>query len=181
MRWVVLGAIGAAVCTLLDHVHVTHGVLFYARPVLWQQGWWVVPMFGTATVGAVAAVEPTRRLLRGAPLPAPSGPQLAGDMIAFVGAYLFTSFGHGQPVALLVLLVAWWLSRVAGRAPAWVVAFCLVSAVVGPLVEATLSAIGNFNYVRPDVLGVALWLPGLYLHVGLVAASVAALVRHAKA
>ena len=38
----------------------------------------------------------------------------------------------------------------------------VLTAVIGPLVEAALVHAGLFGYREPDVLGVAMWLPALY-------------------
>ena len=43
--------------------------------------------------------------------------------------------------------------------------------------ESALSAIGEFDYLAPDLLGVPWWLFPLYLHGALVAADIVALVR----
>lgn len=42
---------------------------------------------------------------------------------------------------------------------------CLAAAtaIAGPAVEVTLTSIGAFGYAAPDVLGVPVWLPALYL------------------
>jgi hypothetical protein len=44
--------------------------------------------------------------------------------------------------------------------------YCLLCAVAGPLFERTLSSTGAFTYTHVDALGVPLWLPALYLHLG---------------
>jgi hypothetical protein len=45
------------------------------------------------------------------------------------------------------------------------------------LAESALSAIGEFDYLAPDLIGVPWWLFPLYLHGALVAADVVAFVR----
>ena len=45
--------------------------------------------------------------------------------------------------------------------PAW------PSPPAGPPFEAALAATGAFSYRQPDVLGVPVWLPALYLHLSL--------------
>jgi hypothetical protein len=57
---------------------------------------------------------------------------------------------------------------VRGRAN-WLIAYSLVMAVAGAGFEAFWSSLGFFYYRHPDVLGVPRWLPGIYLHVALVA------------
>ncbi len=46
-------------------------------------------------------------------------------------------------------------------------AFALVAAVAGPAVEATIHALGAFDYTEPDVLGLPVWLPALWAWGGL--------------
>jgi hypothetical protein len=166
---VALAAVGGgAVCLILDHLHATHGVLWYPRPVLWDQAWWVFPLFATATVAVLAGARLVRRLFRGAVLPSPTASALVGDALAFVTAYASTSFFHASPTALALVLGGFWAARVALGMPGWVVVFCLLTALVGPAVEATISATGAFFYHHPDVVGVTRWLPPLYLFVGVV-------------
>jgi hypothetical protein len=168
MRWLLLALGGAAICTVCDHLHATHGVLVYTHPVVWDQAWWVPLLFAAASVAAVAGVTPVRRLFGAAPLPTPTAREVAGDGLAFIVAYAFTSYAAAdRPNVTLALLAAWWLSRVVRGAPAWLIAYSLVMAVAGSGFEATWSALGFFHYVRPDVAGVPRWLPGIYLHVAL--------------
>jgi hypothetical protein len=181
MRWIGLALVGAAICTVCDHLHATHGVLVYAHPVLWHQAWWVPLLFAAASVVAVAGAMPLRRLF-GAVSPDPTPREIAGDGLAFVTAYVFTSFAPAdRPNVTLGLLAAWWLSRVVRGRPAWLTVYSLVMAVAGSLFEAGWSALGLFHYVRPDGLGVPRWLPGIYLHAALVAGPLARTLKGADA
>jgi len=47
----------------------------------------------------------------------------------------------------------------------------LVMAVAGSAFEGAWSALGFFYYHHPDIGGVPRWLPGIYLHVALLAGS----------
>src|SRR5262245_2066709 len=113
MRWVVLALGGAAVCTVCDHLHATHGVLWYPHPVFWDQAWWVPFLFAGASIAAVAGATPIRRVL-GAPAEAlPTARQVVGNGLAFVTAYVYTSYApQDQPNVTAALLVAWWVARV---------------------------------------------------------------------
>ena len=182
MRWLVLALIGAAVCTVGDHLHATHGVLFYPHPVVWDQAWWVPLLFAGASLAAVAGATPIRRLF-GARTSAPPTPrEIAGDGLAFAIAYAYTSFApHDRPNVTLALLAAWWLARVVyGRAP-WLIAYSLVMAVGGTAFEGTWSALGFFYYHHPDIVGVPRWLPGIYLHAALIAGPLERVLRGADA
>jgi hypothetical protein len=54
-------------------------------------------------------------------------------------------------------------------------------AVAGTLFEASWSALGFFHYLHPDVIGVTRWLPGIYLHAGLLAGPLERTLRGADA
>jgi hypothetical protein len=171
MRWLLAFVSGAVVCTALDHQHVVWGVLSYPSPDFWMEAWWVPLLFGCATLVALAAVDPIRRLLGGQPMAGASG-LAALDVANFAAAYYLTAVGNQQPDLVAALLFAAWLLRLAAGLPAWAVAYCIGAAIVGPAFEATWSGLGFFQYHHPDFIGVARWLPLLYLHVGVVAVSI---------
>ncbi len=161
---------GAVICTVLDHLHATHGVLGYAHVAFWGEAWWVPANFFLATLAAVGGARMTRRFFHAAPL-SPNEPKLiAADGLAFAAAYAMTSFTHETPTATLLVLVACWICRMLLGAPKWVVVQSLLVALVGPLVEAAISATGTFAYEHPDALLVTRWLPGIYLFVGPISA-----------
>lgn len=182
MRWLLLALSGAAVCTVCDHLHATHGVLYYARPIVWDQAWWVPLLFAGASLAAVAGATPVRRMLGVAAEPAPTARQIAGDALTFVTVYAFTSFAPAdRPNVTLALLAAWWLARVVRGRSTWLVVFSLLTAAAGTGFEAGWSALGLFYYRHPDVIGVPRWLPGIYLHVALVAGPLERTLRGADA
>lgn len=167
IRWLITVALGAVVATTGDHLHVAYGVLFYPHPALFQQAFWVFPLFMGATTAMLAGAELTRRVLGGAAIATSVGEALLATGAFFV-AYAFTAVAAELPTFVLVVLVVTWLLRLRGL-PRWVMALGLVAAVGGVASEAALSAIGGFAYVNPDFLGVPRWLPGLYLHAALAA------------
>jgi hypothetical protein len=180
MRWLVLALCGAAICTVCDHLHATHGVLWYTHPVVWDQAWWVPLLFAGASLAAVGGATPIRRLFGARVTAPPSVRQVAGDGIAFIAAYAYTSFAPAdRPNVTLALLGAWWLSRVVRDREPWLIAYSLVMAVAGSAFEATWSALGFFAYHHPDIAGVPRWLPGIYLHVALVAGPLERVLRGA--
>jgi hypothetical protein len=172
MIWVLAAIVGAALCTVGDHLHVVNGVLKYPHPMFWRQAWWVPFIFAGASLAAVAAARSARRLFRGRPYP--TGLLLA-DAVAFFTAYAFTAYAHTLPNVVLGALSAAFLARVLGRMSGQAVVLALVAAVVGPAFEAGWSRLGFFDYLHPDFAGVPRWLPALYLHVGPLAASFARL------
>jgi len=180
MRWLVLALCGAAICTVCDHLHATHGVLYYTHPVFWDQAWWVPLLFAGASLATVAGATPIRRLFGAGATAPPTTREVAGDGIAFITAYAYTSFAaHDRPNVTLALLAAWWLARVVRGRATWLIAYSLVLAVAGAAFEAGWSALGLFYYRHPDVIGVPRWLPGIYLHVALVAGPLERVLRGA--
>ena len=163
-----LAFIGGTVCTIGDHLHATMGVLYYRRPVVWSQAWWVWPLFAGATVVAVFGAGVTRRVFGAAPLDKRAR-EILGDVIAFTTAYAYTSFGWQRPTVVLVVLLAFWAAR-AVTLPGWVAAYSVVAVIGGCAFEATLSSTGAFSYHHPDWGGIPRWLPGIYAFVGIVAA-----------
>lgn len=182
MRWLVLALGGAAICTVCDHLHATHGVLFYSHPVVFGQAWWVPLLFAGASLAAVGGATAVRRLFGARTASPPTARQVAGDGLAFVTVYAYTSFAPAaRPGVTLALLAAWWLARVVRGRAGWLVAYSLVTAVAGTLFEAGWSALGFFAYHHPDLLGVPCWLPGIYLHAALLAGPLERVLRGADA
>ncbi len=171
-RSALLALVGATLATVLDHQHVTHRVLAYAHPYLWEQAWWVPILFGVSTL---ALVNQARRFRQpGERLSRTVGLLLLFD---FCLAYFLTSVFRDRPWALTAGLVATFLPWVRLDRRRWLLALSV--AVAGPLVEATLAWLGGFHYLpdQPLVLGVAVWLPALYLHASLAARALAHLVE----
>jgi hypothetical protein len=177
MKWLGAFVFGAVVCTALDHQHVVWGVLSYSEPVFWQQAWWVPLLFGCATLVTLGSVDPMRRMLGAQPAPPPPRALVALDLASFMAAYYFTSVGQHLPDVVTGVLVGTWLVRVAAGLPGWAVAFCIGTAIAGPAVEGGISALGVFHYEHPDFIGVARWLPALYLHVGVAGVSLGSIMR----
>lgn len=153
----VAGGIGLALC---DQIHVQAGVLDYETGGFFGQAWWVPLQFG---VGALAIVAGAAPFARGRTKPGAAA-FLTGTLW-FVAAYAASGLFDAHPYALAAAFVVTWALRVAlARQPASLVAYSLLLAAAGTGAEAILSAAGTFAYANPDLLGVPIWLPGLYLH-----------------
>jgi hypothetical protein len=170
LPWLGVALLGAVVCTICDHLHVIYDVLYYPKPVFWQQAWWVPLLFGTASVVFVAGAEPIRRVLAGRVLPRPTPAQLTGDAIGLVAAYSLTAFAHTLPDAVLGINLAFWLARVLRGTPVWLVIYCVIVAIGGVAFEGFWSWLGFFYYKNPDFLGTPRWLFTIYLHVSFLTA-----------
>ena len=161
-----LSLTGAVVGTLGDQIHVQSGVLWYRHPALGGQSVWVPFLFGTAGVGLVHA---HRLFLRPKPgEPAPPARSLVVPGLIFAAAYLATGIGRSRPLLVAAALTVAWMIRLLLHPAGDKVAAGLAFAAGGPLFEAALSATGAFSYRHPDMLGVPVWLPALYLHLSLL-------------
>ena len=167
-RSAALFAAGAVVGTLLDRIHVASGVLWYTAPALAGQALWVPAVFG---LGALLLMSGHRIFPPREGRVAPA--TLVAPALGLVVAYVATAVFAARPLALAAGLVLAWVARVVPEPTFDKLAVGATFALCGPLVEALLSATGGFFYRRPDVLGVPLWLPALYLHVSLLTRQIA--------
>jgi hypothetical protein len=135
-------------------------VLDYETGGYFGQAWWVPLQFGVASLAIVAGAMPFAR--RRAP---PQSLDFISGTAWFVAAYAASGLFDDHPFALAVAFVLTWAVRVAlAPQPSPLVAYSLLLAVAGTAAEAILAAAGTFAYANPDLLGVPVWLPGLYLH-----------------
>lgn len=164
-QWLGLLFFGGVLGALCDQIHVRFGVLSYPRPDLLAQAWWVAPNFAVSAVLMMVGSQP---FVERAPQTAgahPSWRQLTEAALWFLTAYFASGLLFRHPAWLFAGYVATWLARVwprVERKPLLVHGILLAAAGTG--YEAVLSALGTFHYHHPDVLGVPVWLPGLYLH-----------------
>jgi hypothetical protein len=151
------GGIGLALC---DQIHVQAGVLDYETGGFFGQAWWVPLQFGVAAVAIVAGAVPFARQRA-----KPNSADFVTGSAWFVAAYAASGLFDEHPIALAVAFALAWALRVAlARQPGPLVAYSLLLAAAGTAVEAILAGVGAFAYANPDLLGVPIWLPGLYLH-----------------
>jgi hypothetical protein len=165
-----LATAGAVVCTVCDHLHAAFGILYYAHPDAWQQAWWVPLLFAGSSVAMLVGAIPVRRLLGGGDRERDTSVNvIAAPSLAFIAAYVFTALFAYEPDVVLGVLTLAWLVRVVRGVPRWLAVYSLFVAILGPAVEHTLSSLGLFAYLAPDVVKIPRWLPALYLHAGLIA------------
>jgi hypothetical protein len=167
-------ALGAVVALAGDACHVASGTTHYGWdgvPAIWRSAIWFPPLVAAGVLALALTgrdlgrrFPPARRRTRADVLPA------AGAVLAL---YALTAVVHEQPDTVSVVLTAalavvvwgvWDPSPGAALGGA-------VAAVVGPLVEIGVVALGAAEY-GPDsdsLAGVAPWLPCLYFAAGAVA------------
>jgi hypothetical protein len=158
--------------------HVRTGTLSYDwHPQVLDQTILVPFTFWLAAVGMLATV---RMLHPGAP--GTTVAQVVDGLALVALAYLASGLmAPKHAVAYAVALFVGWLVRLAAR-PDRQTAVVIGVAVAcgGVLGEAGLSALGEFSYAHPDVLGVPWWLFPLYLHGSLVAIDLVSYLRRTR-
>ena len=164
-------AVFLTACDQLFHVR-TGTLVYHWGPQVWDQTVIVPVTFFAAAVGMLGVSRHARphELRRR---------QVTLSLGLATTAYLLSGVldpDLAVPYALALLTL--WGVRLALRHERGIaVAACLVIAVGGVVGESALSALGEFDYAAPDVIGVPWWLFPLYLHGALAAADVVALVR----
>jgi hypothetical protein len=173
-RLAAIVVLGAAVALAGDACHVASGTTHYrwhGVPTIWRSAVW----FPLLVAGGVVALALAGREL-GKRFPA-ARPRTRADVLpaagAVLGLYALTAVVHDQPDTVSVVLSAavavviwglWDPSPGAALGGA-------VAAVVGPLAEIVVVAIGATEYApsADQLAGVAPWLPCLYFAAGAVA------------
>lgn len=163
--------IGFAASLAGDACHVTSGTTTYlwpGVPTLWQSGLWFPFLVGGAVLGAARA---------GLGAGLPSRPRRRLDVVpgtaAVLALYALTATMRGQPCTVAIVLCgaaavviwAWWDPSLGA------LYIALAAAVLGPLAEIGIVAVGAAAYARDSssLAGVACWLPCLYFGAGSVA------------
>jgi hypothetical protein len=173
------GLVGPVVALPLDALHVATGVLSYGAPTAWMplslQAWWAIPLFvgsglalglGHRHVATRVAAATTSSL---GPLPPATLLGALLGVLALITSYASSGALQAWPWLALAIYAAIWAVAVLlvdARARRALVLHSVGAAVAGPAVEIALSSAGAFHYAHPDVLGVAIWLPGIYLNAG---------------
>lgn len=166
-------AILLTVCDSVFHVR-TNTLEYHWNPQVLDQTILVPLTFWLAAVGmllTVRVVHPSA--------PAVTGAKVVDGLVLVVLAYLASGLiAPDHAIAYAVALLFGWIVRLAWRTDrrtAVVIGVAIASG--GVLGEASLSALGDFSYLHPDVLGVPWWLFPLYLHGSMVAIDLVALRR----
>jgi hypothetical protein len=180
-RLAVLFVVGGVVLSIFDGFHTFSNTTAYTNPVVWRMAWWTPLLFGAAVAGGGGIYAVGYRRL-GGPARHASTPRLALAFVLFAGLYAASGFWGAQSTTKLAALalgafVAWLITDRSWQG----VALALVSAAGGAAVESTLIALGTFRYLAPDVLGIPVWLPGLYLASGPVVGQIVRRVLDAPA
>lgn len=175
-RFALVAGVSAIFLTLCDQLfHVrTETLVYHWDPQVAGQTIIVPLTFLLATVSMldtslrVHAVAPRSTSARG----------VIASLAIVTAAYLISGFvDQKYAVAYaLLLLVTFGARFVLRREGAAVLMSSLVIALGGVLGEAALSAIGEFSYLQPDIIGVPWWLFPFYLHGALAARDIASVL-----
>ncbi len=174
----VFGGLGGA---LMDQIHVQFGVLAYQVPAVFGQAIWVAPNFGLATlIMYLATVLWVRQAETAEPAPV-DGRTIAREAGWFVAAYFASGLFQHATWALAAAYVLLFARRMIGRKDAlWLTLHAVGLGLGGSGFESVLSSTGVFWYEHPDVAGVPVWLPGVYLHGAPLAMSVVRKLRQSQ-
>lgn len=149
--------------TLCDRMHWRHGALAYGQPgLLAGQPLWVPPLFAAAAIVLVLAHRWVVGLSLGHAPPLDARAAVARCAV-FILAYACTAWFHTRPWLLAIALTASWIPEALAQRYRGFVVYALVAAVMGPLGEWGVSALGGFHYTHPELGAVPIWLPPLYL------------------
>lgn len=163
----VLALLGATLGVSLDVMHVATGTTAYPHPDVFGIAWWVFPLFASAGILFGFARPAWERLLNWR-TPPPSWPRTVLGIAFFTAAYLASgTLDLGAPGKFAVLSVLAGLSWGLTDRSLLGAGLGLGAAIGGTAFEAGLIHLGTFRYVHPDFAGVAMWLPILYVTVGI--------------
>jgi Protein of unknown function (DUF2878) len=159
--------LGAVLGTAFDGIHLYGDVESYPDPAFGRWAWFVPVEFGV--VGALTgALIPSLERLAGPPrAPRWSPATRVAELCLITAAYTSTVVLDDEPVIVTVGLLALVTARLVLRPVPGDWAYALIAAIVGPAVEAALSAAGAFDYADPDFAGIPLWLPALWANGGI--------------
>lgn len=172
-RFALVAGVSALFLTLCDQLfHVrTQTLVYHWDPQVAGQTI-IVPL--TFLLATVSMLDTSLRVHAKAPR-STSARGVIASLAIVTAAYLISGFvDQKYAIAYAVLLLATWVIRLVRRGErSAVVASAILIAIGGVLGEAALSAIGEFSYLQPDVIGVPWWLFPLYLHGALAARDIA--------
>jgi len=153
---------GATLGVAMDAFHTFSGTTRYLHPVLLQTASWVPALFATAYLLTAFNFVQFRRFDRA---PVPRTRALIAVAV-FTVVYFCTGFAPVANTGKLLIcatagvaLLVWLRSRAA-------LFGALIAMVVGPAFEIWLISVGGFVHLQPDVLGLPVWLPGIYFASG---------------
>lgn len=165
-----IAALGAVAGTLCDRMHFLGGAVLYRSGALGGQPLWVPPLFAGAALGLVYGHRFCCARFGAAP-PLVRRAELAAKLLLFLAAYAATALWHAHPWLLVAALGVGFVPLAARERYRGFLPYALGCGLAGISVEGVLTSAGAFAHARPELFGVPLWLPLLYLWAGLFGAA----------
>ena len=160
---IVLFLLGAVLGPVLDYLHVVTGAIRYMDPARFVP-WWVPIVYISASLSIGLTHPMADKLLRRRTPAQLTGARVAAGFVGFCAIWFASGaipLGSGAVALLLApasLALWWWLDRTVQG-----LAMAAGTAAGGVAVEVVLTRAGLFAHTHPDVLGVAFWLPCIYV------------------
>lgn len=159
----ILAGIGAALGPMLDYAHAANGAIRYGEPVRFVP-WWVPLLYAGAALSIGLSHPLADILLRRAARVSLTPPRVAMGFLGFLAVWFASGAIHlGSLIVTMILapasLAMWWmLDRTAIG-----LVLAAGTAAFGAMVEISLMRAGLFHHTSPDMLGLAYWLPWIYV------------------
>jgi Insulin-induced protein (INSIG) len=163
-RAVLLVLLGAVVGPIFDFAHVHTGAIGYARPLILGLDWWVPLVYIGAAVGIGLSHPWLDRMLGRRSRWPHTRARLAVGLAGVCAIWLASGAIPLDSVSVTAILAPaslalWWALD---RTWQGLIMAC-GTALSGVLVELTLTGAGLFHHNHRDMLGLAYWLPWLYV------------------
>lgn len=160
--------LGAILGPIGDGFHTHSQTLYYPEVLFLKMAWWVPFLFGSATVFIAHSHLTFDRLLK-RPQKKLSWTTVVIGLASFMFLYFCSGFLKIETIPMVVFLAIGSSMVYLTMDRTWQGAiYCVLTALIGSLVEVAISGFDLFYYYEPDILGIPYWLPFLY-----IAASVA--------
>jgi hypothetical protein len=160
----VLLLIGATVGTGLDALHTHSGTTAYAQEWLAKMSAWTPVVFAGVGLATGLAYPLAERLLGRTVRAEHSWAKVLAGFAFFAALYAASGYLPASNTVKLAALAAGGatLYVVLARTPVALL-LAILTALIGSLVESALVHAGFFRYTNPDVAGIPVWLPALYV------------------
>jgi hypothetical protein len=162
-RVIVLALLGASFGTLFDIAHVQTGAIGYPHPSYLGIAWWV-PLLYTGASLAIGLSHPQMDALLGKPRVSLDRGRLLVGFVGLCAIWFASGAIHLDTLAVSAILAPASLALWFFLDRTWQgLAIAFGTAIMGCAIEVVLSGAGFFHHEHPDLLGIAMWLPWIYV------------------
>lgn len=174
-RAALLLALGAVVGSFLDGFHTHSGTTAYPHPIAFGMAVWTPALFGAAALSMAWTHAAFDRVSGRGHIP--SGAAALAGFVLFAVLYFASGYLPATNAVKAAVLLAGFAVAWAAFDRSWQgLALALFTAACGCAAEIALTAGGAFQHLQADVLGIPIWLPGLYLVASVAVGNVGRLV-----